>query len=65
MSTQDFANALAGRTIINTVFTDARVNEFDLYLDDGTIVKVTHSGDDMSYIDLVVAAPGLPEVNVI
>lgn len=51
---QQLADQLVGRTIVAFVVTDEQVNEFDLILDNGVKLEVTHRGDDMSCIDLIV-----------
>ncbi|MNU55804.1 hypothetical protein D3C71_448880 [compost metagenome] len=51
---ETFKAMLLGRTIVAIEETDHRTGAFQFTLDDGVIVDVDQSGDDMSYVDVSV-----------
>lgn len=51
---ETFKSMLLGRTIVAIEETDNRTGAFQFTLDDGVVVDVDQSGDDMSYVDVSV-----------
>lgn len=51
---ETFKSMLLGRTIVAIEETDSRTGAFQFTLDDGVVVDVDQSGDDMSYVDVAV-----------
>jgi hypothetical protein len=52
MDMVDFLNLLKGKVVKEARCTDARTNEIDIEFEDGDVLAITHSGDDMSYVQI-------------
>ena len=54
MEYRDAIKLIIGKTVKDAKVTDTSINDIEIEFTDGTKLSITHSGDDMSYVDFEV-----------